>query len=241
MRGMAESVIAIIPARGGSKRLPRKNILPLGGKPLIAWTIEAAKTCSLINRVIVSTDDDEIAGIARLYGADVPFIRPLYLAEDTSSSEDVFLHAINWLEEHEAVEYDIVVPLQVTDVFRRNTIVHKVVQKLLDSPHLDTVFAAYPEHKNYWKKEKDGYVPLDNRGHVARQLKEHIFREDTGIACATRTHVIRQKKRIGKNVEIIPHISGFDFIDIHDERDLWFANKIIEERNEFPNESSSRS
>lgn len=90
-------MIAIIPARGGSKGLPRKNVLPLEGKPLIAYTIEAALNAKCISEVIVTTDDLEIADISKKYGASVPFLRPDYLATDTASAVDVYLHSIEWL------------------------------------------------------------------------------------------------------------------------------------------------
>jgi CMP-N,N'-diacetyllegionaminic acid synthase len=91
-------MIAIITARGGSKGLPRKNVLPFCGKPLIAHTIEAAKNSSSIDRIIVSTDDEEIATVSRVYGAEVPFIRPPILASDTAGSREVLLHALGILE-----------------------------------------------------------------------------------------------------------------------------------------------
>ena len=88
-----KKILAIIPARGGSKRLPRKNVLDLAGKPLIAWTIEAALRSKYIERVVVSTDNNEIADISKKYGADVPFMRPDYLATDEATSIDVVLHS----------------------------------------------------------------------------------------------------------------------------------------------------
>ena len=91
-------LLAIIPARGGSKRLPRKNILDLDGKPLIAWTINSALKSKYIDRVVVSTDDEEIASISMKYGADVPFMRPSYIASDSVSSVEVIFHAVNFLE-----------------------------------------------------------------------------------------------------------------------------------------------
>jgi len=233
---MPETVICIIPARGGSKGLPKKNIRMLAGKPLIAWTIEAAKACPVVNRVLVSTDDDEIARVAEAYGADVPFRRPAELSHDTATTEDVLLHAINWLETVEGRTYDVLLYLQVTDPFRRNNIVHRVVKTLLDNPALDTVFAACPEHKNYWVFRNGRYVRLDDRGHPPRQLKEHVYREDTGIACAARMYVVRSGRRIGERVEIIPHTSPGDFLDIHTEFDLWLANEIATKRGELPNE-----
>jgi len=92
------SITAIIPARGGSRGLPRKNVLELAGRPLIAWTIEAALSARSVSRVLVTTDDDEIARISLEAGADVPFLRPPSLASDTSGTVDVALHAIDFLE-----------------------------------------------------------------------------------------------------------------------------------------------
>lgn len=106
-------VLAIITARGGSKGLPRKNVLPLGGTPLIAWTVRAALDARCIARVIVSTDDDEIAAAARAAGAEVPFQRPVALASDTASSVDVMVHALDELSGFERA-----VLLQPTSPFR---------------------------------------------------------------------------------------------------------------------------
>ena len=90
-------LLALIAARGGSERLPRKNVLKLAGKSLIAWTIEAGLRSKYVDRVIVSTDDEEIAGISRYYGADVPFMRPMELSRDTTLSMDVIRHSIRTL------------------------------------------------------------------------------------------------------------------------------------------------
>ncbi|QDV49962.1 acylneuraminate cytidylyltransferase family protein [Gimesia fumaroli] len=111
-------VIGLITARGGSKGVPRKNIRELAGKPLIAWTIEEALKSQELDRVIVSTDDKEIASISRQYGAEVPFIRPLKLALDASSHVDVILHTIDWLAENEQYEMEHVALLQPTSPFR---------------------------------------------------------------------------------------------------------------------------
>lgn len=111
-------VVGLITARGGSKGVPQKNIKLLAGKPLIAWTIEAALQSQELDRVIVSTDDKEIASISRQFGAEVPFIRPLKLALDSSSHVDVVLHAIEWLAEHEQYDTEFVTLLQPTSPFR---------------------------------------------------------------------------------------------------------------------------
>jgi CMP-N,N'-diacetyllegionaminic acid synthase len=93
------SILAIIPARGGSKAIPRKNIKPLAGKPLIGWTIDAAKLSSCVDRIVVSTEDDEIAAVARGSGADVPFMRPAELAADDTPGMAPVLHAISQLSD----------------------------------------------------------------------------------------------------------------------------------------------
>jgi len=109
--------LAVVPARGGSKRLPRKNVLPLGGRPLIAWTITTAHQSGVLGDVLVSTDDGEIAGAARDAGAMVPWLRPAELATDSASSADVLRHALKWYEtQHGTV--DAVVLLQPTSPFR---------------------------------------------------------------------------------------------------------------------------
>jgi pseudaminic acid cytidylyltransferase len=94
-------IVAIIPARGGSKRVPRKNIRPFAGRPIIAYSIAAARECGLFDRIIVSTDDDEIAGVAREHGADTPFVRPAELADDHTGTDPVVAHALSWLIEHD--------------------------------------------------------------------------------------------------------------------------------------------
>jgi CMP-N,N'-diacetyllegionaminic acid synthase len=109
------NIVAIITARGGSKRLPGKNIKTLAGKPLIAWTIDAALYSTGVNRVVVSTDDDRIAFVSRMWGADVPFMRPAKLATDSATSIDVIIHAIKTLELEKS---DYVLLLQPTSPLR---------------------------------------------------------------------------------------------------------------------------
>jgi pseudaminic acid cytidylyltransferase len=93
-------ILAVIPARGGSKRIPRKNIKPFCGKPMLAWSIEAAKAAGIFDAIIVSTDDNEIAAVAKSHGAEVPFRRPAELANDNTPTLPVYAHAIRWFEEH---------------------------------------------------------------------------------------------------------------------------------------------
>lgn len=123
------SCIALIPARGGSKSVPKKNIRPFRGHPLIAYSIAAAKLSRRIDRVIVSTDSEEIARIARLYGAEVPFLRPAELAQDGSPDIDFVKHAIGWLAEHEGKVPEYLAHIRVTTPIRD----HRVMDDAIDT------------------------------------------------------------------------------------------------------------
>src|SRR5262245_22108602 len=112
------SVVAIVPARGGSKGIPRKNVREVGGHPLIAYSIAAGLASPLVSRVIVSTDNEEIASVARAYGAEVPFMRPAELAADDTPDLPVFIHALDWLARHENQSPAIVVHLRPTSPLR---------------------------------------------------------------------------------------------------------------------------
>jgi CMP-N-acetylneuraminic acid synthetase len=143
------AILGLIPARGGSKRLPRKNLLPLAGKPLLAWTVEAALAARHLDRVVLSTDDDELAAIGREYGADVPFTRPAELAGDTSGTSDVVLHALRTLQA-QGQRYDYVVILQPTSPLRTAQDVDGAVELLLDR-HADAVISVCEtDHPPEW-------------------------------------------------------------------------------------------
>jgi len=133
-------IISIIPARGGSKGVPRKNIKQLLGKPLIAWTIEEAKGSKYINRVIVSTDDEEIAEISKNYGAEV-IKRPKELARDDSPTIDAIMHAINWFEER-GEYFDIIVLLEPTSPLRDVEDIDKCIEILIGNPKAEAIVSV---------------------------------------------------------------------------------------------------
>ncbi len=224
------NVVAIIPARGGSRGLPRKNIRLLAGKPLIAYSIEAAKASPMVDRTLVSTDDAEIAEVARQWGAEVPFLRPAELAQDHTPTEPVLQHAVEWLEQIDHYRVDIVVYLQPTDIFRKRTMIDEAVRRLLNDPELDTAFVAYSTHKNFWRKVEGRYVRLaPDIKPGPRQTREPVYREDTGLACASRGAVIKAGRRIGDRVAVIPTEDDLSSIDIHTEFDLWLAEQVLTE------------
>lgn len=232
-----QHVVAIIPARGGSKGLPGKNVRLLAGKPLISYTIEAARNCPLIDRVIVSTDSEEIREISLQSGGEVPFLRPRELAQDQTPTEPVLKHCIEWLETNESYRVDIALFLQLTDVFRKRDMIQAVLEKILADSSLDSVFVATTTHKNYWRRVDGRLTRLaPDIAYGPRQHREPLYREDTGLACATRAHFIKQGRRIGDNVEIVVNEDDIPFVDIHDELDLWLAEKLINQKNIIPNE-----
>ena len=140
-----QSVLAIIPARGGSKGLPGKNIKPLGGKPLIAWTIEAAQQSKYIDRLILSSDDLDIINVARQYGCEVPFVRPAELAQDDSAAIDAVLHALRQIPHH-----DITVLLQPTCPLRDAQDIDNTLNTMLSEHAKSCVTVTTPDKSPYW-------------------------------------------------------------------------------------------
>lgn len=133
------NVLAVIPARAGSKSVPHKNIREIGGKPMLAHSIDHALASRYINRVIVSTDSEEYASIAKEYGAEVPFLRPAEYATDTALDYDVFYHALTWLNDNEGYKADIVVQLRPTYPIRNVEDIDNMIKLLIDHPEADSV------------------------------------------------------------------------------------------------------
>lgn len=142
---MNPKVLAIIPARGGSKGLPRKNVLPAGGRPLIAWTIEAALNADCVSRVVLSSDDDEIIAVAKEYGCDVPFKRPAALASDEAATMGVVLHALTELR-----GYDYVVLLQPTSPLRNAKDIDAAFERMMKAGAPSCVSVCPVEEPPYW-------------------------------------------------------------------------------------------
>ena len=220
------SVVAVIPARGGSKGLPRKNVLPLAGKPLLAYTILDALAAKRIDRTLVSTDDAEIAEVARAWGAEVPFVRPAALATDDATTEVVLQHALAWLEREERASVDAIVLLEATSPFRAPGLVDEVVSRL-DDAEVDTAFTVVRDHGYFWSREGDRAVRLD-AGYQPRQVRTPRWRE-TGSVYATRAAVVRRGERIGPRVALVEQDEIDAMIDVHSAFDLWLAERLLAE------------
>ena len=158
-------VLALIPARGGSKGIPRKNIRDFAGYPLLAWSIAAGLQAGTVTRVLVSTDDEQIAGVAREFGAETPFLRPSQFAQDDSTDLPVFQHALGWLEEQEGYRPDIVVQLRPTSPVRPRDLIDRGVQTLLVHPDADSVRGVVPAGQNphkMWRLPEGEHGPMAN-------------------------------------------------------------------------------
>lgn len=154
-----KSVLAIIPARGGSKGIPGKNIKMLAGKPLLAWTIEAAKKSKYIDRLILSSDDEKIISVAREYGCEVPFVRPAHLAQDDTPGVDPIVHALEALDE----KFDYVVLLQPTSPLRQTEDIDACIEKCLKEQAVSCVTVSEVKENPNWM------FTLDN-GRLLRPL-----------------------------------------------------------------------
>jgi len=144
-------VLALIPARGGSKGIPRKNIRPFAGYPLIAYSIAAALQADTVTRVIVSTDDQEIAEVAHCFGADTPFLRPEELATDQSTDLPVFQHALTWLTKHEHYHPDVILHLHATSPVRPPGILDQAVRLLREHAQAECVRSVVSPGQNPYK------------------------------------------------------------------------------------------
>ena len=196
------NVLALIPARGGSKSVPRKNLINLLGKPMIAWAIEHALAAKHISRVIVTTDDEEIASIAREYGAEVPFMRPPELAGDLSTDIEFHRHAIEWLRVNEGYTPDMVINLRPTPPARNPKIIDRAIEIFAGHPEADSLRSVHLSKQSpfkMWTISEIGWMqpvaPLPNITEPYNQPRQSlplVYWQD-GYIDITRPHVIINK------------------------------------------------
>ena len=173
-----KTIIAIIPARGGSKGLPKKNIKKLNGKPLIAHTIEVAKQSRIFDRIIVSTDDKEIAEVAKKYGAEVPFIRPAELATDSADAMDVVIHALKWFK-NKGEDFDYVMKLQPTSPLRTEQDIIKSIDLIIQKDGDSISSVSECEHHPLWSNvlgpdlKMNNFIDEDTKGKNRQELPKY--------------------------------------------------------------------
>ena len=230
-------VLALIPARGGSKSIPRKNIRLFAGYPLIAYSIAAGKAAENVTRVMVSTDDAEIASIAKDYGAEIPFLRPDELSQDDTPDLPVFQHALTWLGEQEDYHPDILIQLRPTSPFRRKEHIDRAIQRLVNHPGADsirTVCVPFQNPFKMWRIGDDGLlhplltVDLPEPYNLPRQVLPEVYWQ-TGYVDAAWADTIQGKNSMtGDN--ILPMVIGAEeWIDIDSQDDWRRAERLLED------------
>ncbi|MBI5370009.1 acylneuraminate cytidylyltransferase family protein [Candidatus Uhrbacteria bacterium] len=224
------NIVAIVPARGGSKGLMKKNLQSLHGHPLIAYAIAAAKRSNRIGRIIVATDDSQIADIAASYGAEIPCLLPETLTQDHIRLEDTFAYMTNiLLEQDPSIEYICFV--DPTRPVRPPAFLDEAIDAMLLGG-FDSVISGVREHKSVWRRTMEGLQRLDS-GFTVRQLKpDQIYICYSGLITCTKATYMAQGERLG------PHVCIHEFddlnmtVDIHTQDELRLAELILAEWND---------
>jgi CMP-N-acetylneuraminic acid synthetase len=231
--GDGMEILGLIPARGGSKGIPGKNLVPLVGKPLLAYTCEAARKSKKLTRTILSTDSEEIAKIGRSCGVEVPFLRPLSLAADETPMIDVARHALDALRNEQYYEPDIVVLLQPTSPLREAEHIDVAVGLLLESG-ADTVVSVIPVPHQFlptslMRLDGGRLVFCVPDAPLRRQEKESLYARNGPAILAVRMPVLRERGLYGANIR--PFVMDAEHsVDIDGSEDLAFAEFLIRKR-----------
>jgi len=227
--------IAVIPARGGSKRLPGKNLMMLAGKPLIAWTIEAAIESGVFDRVVVSTDSWEIAVLAAQFGAEVPFMRPEELALDNTPSIEVLIHAANELQAGKETHWTHLACLQPTSPLRTAENIREAVN-LLEEKQADAIVSVCKcEHSPLWSNtlpadlSLDGFIPENIQKTPSQQLPVY-YRLNGAIYFCRIPRMIEERTLFLKTGACAYIMSRKDSIDIDDQVDFDLAGIYLGQR-----------
>ena len=224
----------VIPARGGSKAIPRKNLAPLAAHPLISYMVRAARAARTVTRTVVSTDDAEIAKVAASYGAEVPFLRPAELAQDASPTLPAIVHAVATLEAREGRKPDLVTLLQPTSPFTRADQIDAAVGRLLADPSADSVTTVVEvDHVNHPYNVRriapdgsvDFFMKAEHYQFLTRQSKPPFYRFGN-LYVMRRDVLIEQNSLFGKRClpQIVDLASCFD---INDAQDLRMAEAML--------------
>lgn len=225
------TVLALITARGGSKGLPRKNIRALGGKPLLAWTVEAAKCSRYIDRIILSSDDQEIIRIGLQYGCECPFIRPAELAADDASTMDTVHHALRNIENH----YEYIVLLQPTSPFRSAEDIDNCLERCLSLNAPACVSVTECEKNPYWMYSvtEDGrmkpVIPMENRPQRRQELPKAFVLN--GAIYVAQSKWLSEKESFVQDETVACVMPQERSLDIDTLQDFQRAQFLIEKEN----------
>lgn len=226
---------ALIPARGGSKGIPRKNLLSLCGRPLIAYSIEHALACPRVSRTIVSTDDAEIAEVALAAGAEVPFVRPAQYATDTATDLDVFSHALSWFADQEGAFPEYLVHLRPTGPVRSPHVIETALRQLIDTPKADalrSVSLVLETPYKMWRIEEGLLTPLltlkgVKEAHSAPRQELPPAYLQNGIVDVIRASTILEKGSMCGST-VVPLITEGDVVDLDHPGQIPEAIRVVE-------------
>ena len=229
-------IIGIIPARGGSKGIPKKNLNKIGEKSLLELAIECSHKSNALNRLILSTDNEEIANVGRSFGAEVPFIRPAELADDDTPDFQVFLHTIKWLKHQEKYEVDFAVWLRPTSPLREANDISQAIKLIRDTGADSVRSVCKVEHHPYWMKTIDENFTLnpiiagsDESKYYRRQLLPDIFRLNGAVEVINVNSALKHNQLYGEDIRgyVMPVSRSLD-IDTYE--DLKYADFIFKTR-----------
>jgi CMP-N,N'-diacetyllegionaminic acid synthase len=226
----SRTILAVIPARGGSKTLPRKNIIPVMGKPLLAWTVEAARRSRYIDRLVLSSDDDEIIGVAHSLGLEVPFRRPSELAADTTSTNDVLFHLLSKI-----AGYDYLVVLQVTSPLRTAEDIDGCIGECVYKEAGACVTVSLAEKNPYYFRTIDSKGRLKpligNDYHIGRRQDLPDVYMINGAVFASQTAFFLEKRTFFTPETVSYVMPQGRSIDIDSEKDLAVMEYLLSKRN----------
>ena len=233
----SREILALIPARGGSKSIPRKNLRLVAGKSLIAHSIEHARGSHVITRVMVSTEDPEIAQVAKQWRAEVPFFRPVELAADETPDLPVFQHALNWLHQHERYVPDVVVHLRPTAPIRRVETIDRAIRTFLAHPDADSLRSVSLASQNpykMWVIASDGYLEpvvrlADGREswNQPRQSLPRAYWQNSYLDLTRPTVILRVGSMTGRH--ILPFVVDEPCVEIDYADQLALAKRLLED------------
>jgi CMP-N,N'-diacetyllegionaminic acid synthase len=228
------SVMALVPARGGSKGLPGKNIKLLAGRPMLAYTLESARQTPAIDRIVVSTDSADIAEVAREGGADVPFLRPPELGADHVTDLPVFEHALRWLDDHEAYRPDIIVHLRPTAPLRRAEHITAAIERLIatGADSVRSICRAKQHPQKMWALQNGYLTPFIPPGdlvepyNMPRQHLRAAYVQNGSVDVMWRRTILEQGSMSGARISAL-EMDAADSVNVDDELDFLAAERTL--------------
>lgn len=221
------SVLGLIPCRGGSKGIPRKNIREVAGKPLLAHTVHASCEADCIDRTMVSTDDEDIKSAALAAGADVPFTRPNKLATDKAAIEPVIKHTIDYISKETDEDYDTIILLQATSPLRTTDHINESIKQYREH-NADSLVAVSEDDSYRWRENKNGAEIINYDSRKRRQEKESEYVE-SGAIYGVDTELFLETGNLQAGTTTLYVLDQVSALDIDEPFELWLADRVLTE------------